>query len=185
MSSSGGCFCGGGNHGNCSRGLIIYSALNQTGRLMIKPVFFSYEKKKAQISCVVTVQLISAFVFDTWIAHVHSIYFLNLNFKASSHLLWLDIPVCVVPDRKPQRQVSRNAAQIKLMRLKAHLVNHISFKSRKVVPQVKSCKHLKLWDAGNVFFFFNMFRCTAKLDHVETFNVYIYERKNTCLKNLA
>ena len=34
-----------------------------------------------------------------------SLYFLNLKFQTSSHLLWLYSPSCVRPGRKPQRQV--------------------------------------------------------------------------------
>ena len=55
------------------------------------PVFLAYEKTKAQISCTVTAQLISAFVFATWI--VQSLYFLNPKFQASSYLLWLYSPL--------------------------------------------------------------------------------------------
>ena len=65
-----------------------------------KTVFFlHYEKTKTQISCVVTAQLISAFVFATQM--VQSLYFLNTKVKASSHLLLLYSPVCVGPGRKP------------------------------------------------------------------------------------
>ena len=56
-----------------------------------------------QISCAVTAQLISAFVFATRI--VQSLYFLNPNFQASSYLLWLHSPVCVGLGRKPRRPV--------------------------------------------------------------------------------
>ena len=49
----------------------------------------------------VTVKLISAFVF----AIVQSLYYLNLKFQASSHLLVLYSPVRVGPGRKPQRLV--------------------------------------------------------------------------------
>ena len=45
---------------------------------------FAYAKTKTQISCAVTAQLISAFVFATWI--VQHLYFLNPKFQASSHL---------------------------------------------------------------------------------------------------
>ena len=49
----------------------------------------SYEprhaKTKAQISCAVIAQLISAFVFVTWM--VQFLFFLNLKFQDSSHLL--------------------------------------------------------------------------------------------------
>ena len=51
-----------------------------------KPVF-TYVKTKAQISCTVTAQLISTFVFATYIVQAHC--FLNLKFQAFSHLLWL------------------------------------------------------------------------------------------------
>ena len=52
--------------------------------------FFAYAKTKVQISCAVTVQLISTFVFATWI--VQFPYFLNPNFLASSYLLSLHKP---------------------------------------------------------------------------------------------
>ena len=68
---------------------------------------FAYEKK---ISCAVTAQLISAFVFATQI--VQSLYFLNPKFQASSHLLWLCSPVCVGPGRNPEDRLSHNEAHI-------------------------------------------------------------------------
>ena len=46
---------------------------------------FAYAKTKAQISFAVTAKLISAFVFATRI--VQFLFFLNLKFQASSHLL--------------------------------------------------------------------------------------------------
>ena len=51
--------------------------------------------KKVQISCSVTAQLISAFVFAIQI--VQSNYLLNPKFQASGHPLWLHGLVCVVP----------------------------------------------------------------------------------------
>ena len=59
---------------------------------------FAYAKTKAQISCAVTAQLISTFVFATRIVQI----LLNLNpkFQASSPLLHR--PVCVRPGRKPR-----------------------------------------------------------------------------------
>ena len=56
---------------------------------------FPYVKAKGQISCMVTVQLISAFVFATYV--VYSLYCLNLKFQASSHLVWLYSLVFVGP----------------------------------------------------------------------------------------
>ena len=67
-------------------------------------------KKKAQISCAVTAQLISTFVFTAWI--VQFLFFLNPKFQASSHLLWVYRPVCVKPGRKLRRPVFLHWAQI-------------------------------------------------------------------------
>ena len=50
-----------------------------------KKRLFVYAKTKMQISCTVTAQLISAFVFATQI--VQSLYFLNPKIQAPSHLL--------------------------------------------------------------------------------------------------
>ena len=69
---------------------------------MRKPAF-SFAKTKTQISCAVTAQLISAFVFATWI--VQSLFYLNPKFQACSHLLWLYSLVCVRPGRKPLRPI--------------------------------------------------------------------------------
>ena len=60
----------------------------------------AYVKTKAQISCAVTAQLISAFVFAIQI--LQSVVFLNLKFQASSLLLWLYSPVCAGPGHKPK-----------------------------------------------------------------------------------
>ena len=65
-------------------------------------------KTKTQISCTVTAQLISAFVFTTYI--VQSVYFLNCIFHASSHLLWLYRTVCVEPIQNPEDWFSHDAA---------------------------------------------------------------------------
>ena len=69
----------------------------------MRKLFFLHAKTKTQISCAVTAQLISAFVFAIQI--VQSLYYLNTKFQASSHLLWLYSPVCVGPGRKPERPV--------------------------------------------------------------------------------
>ena len=45
-------------------------------------------------------ELISAFVFATWI--VQSLFYLNTKFPASNNVLWLYSPVCVGPGRKPK-----------------------------------------------------------------------------------
>ena len=63
-----------------------------------KTSFFAYAKTKAQISCAVTAQLISAFASATQTMQYP--FFLNPKVQASSHLLWLYRPVCVGPRRK-------------------------------------------------------------------------------------
>ena len=68
----------------------------------------AYAKTKTQISFAVTAKLISAFVFTTWI--VQSLYFLNTNFQASSHLQWLYSLVCVIPGQNPHCWFSHVAA---------------------------------------------------------------------------
>ena len=68
---------------------------------LCKYIDLYYAKTKTQISFAVTAKLISAFVFATRI--VQSLFFLNLKFQASSHLLWLYSLVCVGPGQKPRR----------------------------------------------------------------------------------
>ena len=63
----------------------------------------AYAKTKAQISCTVTAQLISVFVFATWIAQF--LFYYIPKFQASSLLLWLYRPVCVRPGRNLQKSV--------------------------------------------------------------------------------
>ena len=60
---------------------------------------FLHMRKQNEISFAVTAKLISAFVFAIRI--VQSLFYLNLKFQASSHLVWLYSPVCVGPGRKP------------------------------------------------------------------------------------
>ena len=71
--------------------------------VVVRKPAFAYAKIKAQISCAVTAQLISAFVFANRI--VQSLYYLNPKFQASSHLLWLNSMVCVGSGRKLRRPV--------------------------------------------------------------------------------
>ena len=61
-------------------------------------------KPKAQISCAVTAQLISAFVFTTWI--VLSLFFLNPKFQFSSLILCLYSSFCVGLGQKPKAHSS-------------------------------------------------------------------------------
>ena len=67
---------------------------------------------KTQISFAVMAKLISAFVFATKLVQSFYMYFLNSRFQASKHPLWLCSPVCVRPERKPQRWFSHDAARI-------------------------------------------------------------------------
>ena len=77
-----------------------------------KFVCFAYAKRKAQISCAVTAQLISAFVFATRI--VQFLFYLNPKFQASSSFLCLYRLVCVKPVRKPHCWFFHEAAQISI-----------------------------------------------------------------------
>ena len=78
---------------SCNSHIIIMS------RRMEKKQQSAQAKTKAPISFALTAELISAFVFSTWI--VQFLYFLNPKFPASYHLLRLYRPVCVRPDRNP------------------------------------------------------------------------------------
>ena len=62
-----------------------------------KKQIFAYidTKTKLQISCVVTAQLISTFVFATWL--VQFFLYLYPNFQDSSFHLLVSRPVCVRP----------------------------------------------------------------------------------------
>ena len=74
-------------------------AKHQIARLLIAHKYeprnddFACAKTKAQISCAVTAQLISAFIFAAQI--VQMLYLLNPKFQASSHFLRLHKTVCV------------------------------------------------------------------------------------------
>ena len=77
---------------------------------MRKPFVLHIAKTKPQISCAVTAQLITAFVFATQI--VQSLFFLYPKFQASSYLLWLYSTVCVRPGRNLVDRFSYDAAQL-------------------------------------------------------------------------
>ena len=72
----------------------------------------TYAKTKTQISCAVTAQLISAFVFATRI--VQFLLYLYPKFQDSSFLLCVYRPVCVGPRRKLKDLFSRVMALILL-----------------------------------------------------------------------
>ena len=78
---------------------------------MRKPAF-AYAKTKTQISCAVTAQLISAFVFATRI--VQTLYCIDTKFQASSHILWLYSSVCVGPGRNPEDRFPHKEAHLSL-----------------------------------------------------------------------
>ena len=73
-----------------------------------KAAFCICENKAAQI--ISFAELISAVVFATRI--VQSLFFLNPEFQASSHLLWLYSPVYVGPGQKPEDRFSQNEAHM-------------------------------------------------------------------------
>ena len=95
---------------------------------------FAYAKTKTQISCAVTAQLISAFVFATRIAQ--SLYFLNLKFQASSYPLWLHSAVCGGPGRKPRRPVFSQRGSYDLFvscLIVVLVISHFGFDDRSLV----------------------------------------------------
>ena len=73
-------------------------------RVIRKPAF-AFAKTKTQISCAVTAQLISAFIFAKQIVQSIFMYFLNPEFQASSPHVQLYSLVCVGPGRKHRRRV--------------------------------------------------------------------------------
>ena len=75
-----------------------------------KTVFFAYAKTRPQISCAVTAQLTSAFVFATRV--VRFFFFLNPKFQASSYLLLLHMSDLI---GNPDNRFSRAAAHISLI----------------------------------------------------------------------
>ena len=88
--------------------------------VMRKPAFCICENKDAD-QLRGKAKLISAFVFAIRI--VHSLYYLNPKFQASSHLLWLYSPVCVGPGLKPRRPVFSQRGSNVSNSLKARLIN--------------------------------------------------------------
>ena len=80
-----------------------FKGIYYLSRVVRKLAFRICQKIKTQISCAVTTQLLSPFVFAIQI--VQFLHFLNLKFQAPSHLLRLYSPICVGLDWKPQRQV--------------------------------------------------------------------------------
>ena len=60
-----------------------------------------------------TDQLISAFVFATWI--VQSFFYLNPKFQAYNYILWLYSLVCVGPGLEPRRQVFSRRGSVIVM----------------------------------------------------------------------
>ena len=82
-------------------GTLLFMILHLTC-ILRKPAF-AYAKTKALISCAVTAQLISAFVFA--VLKVQTLFFLKNEISSSRHLLCLYSLVCVGLGRKLQRLV--------------------------------------------------------------------------------
>ena len=98
---------------------IIQFAINPPYEPRYEKRLFANAKTKTQISCAVSAQLISAFVFATQI--LQSLYFLNPKFQASSHILWLYSQVCVGPGRKPRRPVFSQPGSYYVTRSNSHI----------------------------------------------------------------
>ena len=73
--------------------------MRKLGFCLCKNRVFAYAKIKAQISCAATAQLISTFVFATWI--VQFLLYLNPKFQISTHIPQMHRLVCVRPGQKP------------------------------------------------------------------------------------
>ena len=80
--------------------------------LVVRKPAFSYAKTKTQISCAVTVQLISAFVFATCI--VQPFFYLNPKFQSSSQAIFCGSTARFVSDLvgNPEYRFSHNEAHI-------------------------------------------------------------------------
>ena len=85
-----------------------------------KTGFFAYAKAKTQISCAVTAQLISVFVFATQI--VQSLFFLNTNFKPLA--IFCDCTARFVSDLvgNPEDPFSHDAALVQGVQHRMDLV---------------------------------------------------------------
>ena len=114
-------------------------------------------KTKTQISFAVTAKLISAFVFATRI--VRSLYFLNMEFHASSHLLWLYSSVYVGTGQKPRRPVfsERGSNYILLKDFLSLLAFTADTLPTDVHPSVFITKHF----SGKVYLFLKIFLVTS------------------------
>ena len=82
--------------------------------------FFANAKTKAQNSCVVTVQLLSAADQRLCFCYIASAISLP---KSSSNFLLLYSQVCVGPSRNPKDRFSRDAAQMRLIVLYLVLIS--------------------------------------------------------------
>ena len=90
---------------------------------------YKYEKIKAQISCAVTAQLISAFVFATSIESY--LFFINPKFQAFTHLLSLYSSICVELIENPEDRFSRDATHVLTNTMLLLCSNTIIFVSRR------------------------------------------------------
>ena len=101
---------------------------------MRKPVFFICENK-TRISCEVTAQLISAFVFAAWI--VRFLFSLNPTFQASRNLLWLYSPVLSDLVGNPENRFFHNEAHFILNYCLLDFLRNVHGK------QLRSCRDVK------------------------------------------
>ena len=108
---------------------------------------FAYAKTKMQISCAVTAQLISAFVFATRI--VQFLFYIYPKFQASSFILWLYSLVCVGLCRKPKLLVFSCTGSCKTYThwLQAPLQHGHKGKHHYSIPMfhLHETSHLKIW----------------------------------------
>ena len=87
--------------------LLTVNVRGVSNKHCLLPFFHCICKAKVQISCVVTEQLISTFVFA-----IIQYFFLKLKFQASCHLLWPDSLDCFGQVGNPEDRFSREMASV-------------------------------------------------------------------------
>ena len=100
--------------------LLVYEASREINTVVREPVF-SYAKIKAQISCTVNMQLISAFAFLSKI--VESLYFLSRDFKHLTFFCGCTAWFMLDLVGKPKDRFSHDVAHIELETLLSTCMN--------------------------------------------------------------
>ena len=158
--------------------LLVYILLLSTGYILSfewpheKTQHFACAKIKTQISFVVTVKLISAFVFATWIAPFF--FFLNPNFQASSLLQRLCMLVCVGPVQKPHCRFSYEVAHLESGLCRFLVVNTGTCNSNLDLSATYFAKTgLTMWVLNDLINNSNIFYCKLQFMIIKNMNIVI------------